>query len=265
MTNFLPEEFRRELEGLQDAVPPRPYEDIEARIREELGKTPDELFAQFERRPIASASIGQVHLARLHDGRRSRSRCSTPTSKRSCGAICNTLRRIFRIVEWFIPYQGLDELYREIRAIVLEELDYRAEADERRAHRRELRGPHRRRRSRASSASCRPRACSITHFEAGVKITDKLGVEAARARSRPARAPGRRDLLPADLHRRRLSRRSAPRKSARPARRRQAGRRRSCSSISARSPRSPANVRAGIVELIQGALIARHAHASSRR
>src|SRR5690242_13048704 len=32
MTNFLPEEFRRELEGLQDAVPPRPYVDIEARI-----------------------------------------------------------------------------------------------------------------------------------------------------------------------------------------------------------------------------------------
>ena len=40
MTNFLPEEFRRELEGLQDAVPPRPYGDIEARIREELGKSP---------------------------------------------------------------------------------------------------------------------------------------------------------------------------------------------------------------------------------
>ena len=34
MTNFLPEEFRRELEGLQDAVPPRPYCDIEARIVE---------------------------------------------------------------------------------------------------------------------------------------------------------------------------------------------------------------------------------------
>src|SRR5690606_3782422 len=65
MTNFLPEEFRRELEGLQDAVPPRPYEDIEARLREELGRPPSELFAQFEERPIASASIGQVHIARL--------------------------------------------------------------------------------------------------------------------------------------------------------------------------------------------------------
>src|SRR5688572_20343746 len=56
MTNFLPEQFRRELEGLQDAVPPRPYEEIERRIREELGAGPDELFASFEHSPIASAS-----------------------------------------------------------------------------------------------------------------------------------------------------------------------------------------------------------------
>jgi predicted unusual protein kinase regulating ubiquinone biosynthesis (AarF/ABC1/UbiB family) len=70
MTNFLPEEFRRELEGLQDTVPPRPSEDIEKRIVEELGKPSRELFAHFESRPIASASIGQVHLARMHDGRK---------------------------------------------------------------------------------------------------------------------------------------------------------------------------------------------------
>src|SRR6185312_10235251 len=70
MTNFLPEEFRRELEGLQDAVPPRPFRDIEARIVEECGKPLAELFQQFEQRPIASASIGQVHLARMHDGRK---------------------------------------------------------------------------------------------------------------------------------------------------------------------------------------------------
>src|SRR4051794_40833167 len=47
MTNFLPEEFRNELAGLQDQVPPRPYDDVERRVREELGKGPRELFAQF--------------------------------------------------------------------------------------------------------------------------------------------------------------------------------------------------------------------------
>src|ERR1044071_8223512 len=67
-TNFLPEEFRRELEGLQDAVPPRPYSDIEARLLEEHGRPPSEVFQHCQEQPIASASIGQVHLARLPDG-----------------------------------------------------------------------------------------------------------------------------------------------------------------------------------------------------
>ena len=129
MTNFLPEEFRRELEGLQDAVPPRAAEDIEKRIREELGKPTKELFAQFENHPIASASIGQVHLARLHDGRKVAVKVQYPDIEAIVRRDLNTLRRIFHIIGWFVPYQGLEELYREIRSIVLEELDYRAEAD----------------------------------------------------------------------------------------------------------------------------------------
>jgi predicted unusual protein kinase regulating ubiquinone biosynthesis (AarF/ABC1/UbiB family) len=69
MTNFLPEEFRAELEGLQDQVPPRPYADVERRLREEFdGRAPGELFAEFDQRPVASASIGQVHRARLKTG-----------------------------------------------------------------------------------------------------------------------------------------------------------------------------------------------------
>jgi ubiquinone biosynthesis protein len=129
MANFLPEEFRRELEQLQDAVPPRAYKDIEARIVEELGKKPDEAFAAFERGPIASASIGQVHLARLHTGEKVAVKVQYPEIDRIVKTDLKTLRRIFRIVEWFIPYQGLEDVYREIRAIVLEELDFRAEAD----------------------------------------------------------------------------------------------------------------------------------------
>jgi predicted unusual protein kinase regulating ubiquinone biosynthesis (AarF/ABC1/UbiB family) len=129
MANFLPEEFRRELEKLQDAVPPRPYKDIEARVAEELGKPPDELFAAFEQRPIASASIGQVHLARLRTGEKVAVKVQYPEIDRIVQTDLKTLRRIFRIVEWFIPYQGLEDVYREVRAIVLEELDFRAEAN----------------------------------------------------------------------------------------------------------------------------------------
>jgi predicted unusual protein kinase regulating ubiquinone biosynthesis (AarF/ABC1/UbiB family) len=177
MTNFLPEEFRRELEGLQDSVPPRPYADIEARLREELGKSPDELFGHIERRAIASASIGQVHIARLHDGTKVAVKVQYPDIEEIVRRDLNTLRRIFRIVEWFIPYQGLEELYREIREIVMEELDYRAEAENgvrigaNFEGRTDVGFPR-------VVAELSTQRVLVTHFESGVKITDKTGVKA---------------------------------------------------------------------------------------
>ena len=130
MTNFLPAEFRTQLEGLQDQVPPRPYEDIERRIREEFGgKSPDDLFQSFDRRPIASASIGQVHLARLSSGQRVAVKVQYPDIETIVKSDLATLRRIFRIVQFFVPYQGLEDVYREIRSMLWAELDFRAEAD----------------------------------------------------------------------------------------------------------------------------------------
>ncbi len=130
MTNFLPEEFRAELEGLQDHVPPRRYEDIEARFAEEFeGKTPDELFAEFDHRPVASASIGQVHIARLHTGEKVAVKVQYPDIEDIVRSDLKTMLRIFRIAEWFFPYQGLEEIHGEIRAMILEELDFTAEAN----------------------------------------------------------------------------------------------------------------------------------------
>ena len=171
MTNFLPEEFRRELEGLQDAVPPRPYSDIEGRLREELGRPPAEVFAQFEPRPLASASIGQVHLARLTDGTKVAVKVQYPGIEEVVRRDLATLRRIFRIIGWFIPYQGLDELYREIRAIVMEELDYRAEANNTKRIAANFEG-------RSDVAfplvvdELSTARVLVTHFEAGCKIID---------------------------------------------------------------------------------------------
>ena len=176
MTNFLPEEFRRELEGLQDAVPPRPYADIEARLLEEHGRPPSEVFAQLEEQPIASASIGQVHLARLTDGTQVAVKVQYPHIEEVVRRDLLTLRRIFRIIGWFVPYQGLDELYREIRSIILDELDYRAEASN--AARIAANFPGR-------TDVAFPRVVEelstarvlVTHFEAGCKITDRAGVK----------------------------------------------------------------------------------------
>src|SRR3954464_10110721 len=70
LTNFLPSEFRAELEQLQDSIPAPPSDEVRARSRKELGKSPEDLFADFDPVPIASASLAQVHIAKLPDGRK---------------------------------------------------------------------------------------------------------------------------------------------------------------------------------------------------
>lgn len=66
--DLLPPDYQRELALLQDHVPPEPTGAIRTVIASELGRPVEELFAWFEDQPLAAASIGQAHAARLHDG-----------------------------------------------------------------------------------------------------------------------------------------------------------------------------------------------------
>ena len=65
--DVMPAEYVFEMESLRDAVPAMPYEAIAAVIQHDFGRSPDELFDDFERVPIGSASIAQVHRARLRE------------------------------------------------------------------------------------------------------------------------------------------------------------------------------------------------------
>lgn len=67
--DLLDAEIADELATLQDNVPPFSAEQAIRTIASELGQEPDKLFLEFDNVPLASASIGQVHRARLHDGR----------------------------------------------------------------------------------------------------------------------------------------------------------------------------------------------------
>jgi ubiquinone biosynthesis protein len=67
--DLLPAAYCAALFGLLNAVEPFPYEQVRQIVRDELGDVPEVLFATFDERSFAAASIGQVHRATLHDGR----------------------------------------------------------------------------------------------------------------------------------------------------------------------------------------------------
>src|SRR5690625_2655927 len=69
--DLVPEQIAVELEKLQDDVKSFPYEKVKEIIERELDGSPENLFAEFNQAPLATASIGQVHVAKLHSGERS--------------------------------------------------------------------------------------------------------------------------------------------------------------------------------------------------
>lgn len=129
MANFLPEDFRQGLERLQDQVPPRPFSEIEARIQVEFGKSVDQVFDHFDRTPLASASLGQVHEARTKQGMRVAVKVQHKDIDEVTRLDLRTIRRIMQIVSFFFPIRGLDAYYHQIREMISRELDFDGEAD----------------------------------------------------------------------------------------------------------------------------------------
>ena len=129
LANFLPQEFRSELEGLQDQVPPRPFEEAYARIVSELGEERTRTIVFIDQVPIAAASLGQVHEARLADGRRVVVKVQHQSVDTIVRIDLKIIRNILRIVRLFFPIEGLDSYYHQVKELLEQELDFRQEAD----------------------------------------------------------------------------------------------------------------------------------------
>ncbi|MCB0713605.1 MAG: AarF/ABC1/UbiB kinase family protein [Ignavibacteriae bacterium] len=127
LTNFLPEAFRQELEELQDRVPPGDFSGIAGRIRTELGADPEKVFEDFDRSAIASASLAQVHRAKLSDGRDVAVKVQHADIEEIARRDLKTLRSILRLVERLLGLRGLEEQYQQLEEMIAEELDFEQE------------------------------------------------------------------------------------------------------------------------------------------
>lgn len=129
LTNFLPEDFRSGLEGVQDQVPPRPYDEVAAQAAAELGAPPEALFRRFEPRPVAAASLAQVHEAETAGGRRVAVKVQHLGIDEIARLDLATIRRVLKIVQLVLRIRGIDTAFGEIQAMILEELDFAREAE----------------------------------------------------------------------------------------------------------------------------------------
>ncbi len=126
--NFLPEAFQKPLDALQDRIPPRPFDEVKARMLREFGKSPAELFARFDEVPIASASIGQAHRARLHDGTEVVVKVQHAHIEQVAQVDLRIIKKLTQLLAWVYDIKGMDYLYTQVRTMIEAELDFTQEA-----------------------------------------------------------------------------------------------------------------------------------------
>jgi predicted unusual protein kinase regulating ubiquinone biosynthesis (AarF/ABC1/UbiB family) len=130
--DVLPQSVTAELSRLQDEVPAESFSDMYAVIRAEFGDEVDDNFAWFDEEPLASASLGQVHRARLPEGDDVVVKVQRPGIDQLIRIDLDALRVVSGWLKHFKPIArraDLDALYAEFSRTIWEEIDYLAEAD----------------------------------------------------------------------------------------------------------------------------------------
>jgi predicted unusual protein kinase regulating ubiquinone biosynthesis (AarF/ABC1/UbiB family) len=120
--------YRATLTRLQESAPPLPAATVHRVLAADLGSDWRGHFAEFDDRPAAAASIGQVHRAIWQDGRPVAVKIQYPGAGRALSTDFTQLSRVGRLFGVLMPGLDVKPMLDELRARVVEELDYRLEA-----------------------------------------------------------------------------------------------------------------------------------------
>lgn len=128
LSDGLPEAYAESLKGLQQAAPPMAPGLVADVIEEELGGPPERVFYEFSTEPVAAASIGQVHRARLFDGTPVAVKVQYPGVDVAIRADLDNALLLTTLAKAIAPGIEPGPFVDELRARIGDELDYRKEA-----------------------------------------------------------------------------------------------------------------------------------------
>jgi ubiquinone biosynthesis protein len=171
--DLVPEHITAALAHLQDDVGPFPFEAVARTILEDLGRPIEQVFAEFSLRPIASASVSQVHKARLRDGRIVAVKVRRPDVLEICSFDLAVMRKVANLLgkipslAAMSPESTVDQFGRAIYA----QLDFRVEAKNNRRFRENFRDEPDVVFPEIFEEYCSERILCMTHIE-GIKILD---------------------------------------------------------------------------------------------
>ena len=126
--DMVPPEFAEALVALQKEAPPMTWKTVQKQIEANFDRPIEAVFSWFDPEPVGSASIGQVHRARLSDGREVAVKIQYPGVTDSLDSDLKNVKAAMTLGKVIVESRRMDDYFEEIRRALVDECDYRIEA-----------------------------------------------------------------------------------------------------------------------------------------